>query len=277
MARKFRVGFYQFNPRFGKVPENLSKVLSELEDVNADLVVLPELAFTGYLFSNRREALELAEKPEKSPTLNALANLCKERDFYMVTGFAERRGDKVYNSALLVGPEGLLCSYRKLHLFNTEKDIFDPGDTPLSVVEVRGVKIGMMVCFDWAFPEVARSLALQGAELLCHPSNLVLPYCQQAMTTRCLENRVFAVTANRIGTERRPRGNLTFTGQSQITAPDGSILYRANPDNEEQHVLQIDPTLARDKRLTEKNHLFLDRRPQFYRTLCSGHSSETDS
>ena len=260
----FRTGFYQFYPRFGRVEENLEKVLRALEDIKADLVVLPELAFTGYYFESREETLNLAEDLANSPTLASLTRLCRENGFHLVTGFAEKAGAKIYNSALLIGPDGLVSTYRKLHLFNTEKDCFDPGNLPLPVVDVGGVKIGMMVCFDWVFPEAARTLALRGAELICHPSNLVLPYCQQAMTTRCLENRVFAVTANRIGTEKRPHGKLTFTGRSQITAPGGSILHRAAPDEEVVYVMEIDVTLARDKNLTPKNHLFQDRRPEYY-------------
>jgi predicted amidohydrolase len=267
-SRIIHVGFYQFHPRFGEIEANLEKVLNALNGVKADFLVLPELAFTGYFFVNRDEAISLAEDQATSPTLASLTALCHRNNFHLVTGFAEKEGDRIYNSALLIGPEGLVSTYRKLHLFNTEKDCFDPGNLPLSVVEVRGVKVGMMVCFDWVFPEVARTLALQGSELLCHPSNLVLPYCQQAMTTRCLENRVFAVTANRIGTEKRPHGELTFTGQSQITAPNGSILHRAKPDEETFHIMEIDIEKARDKNLTEKNHLFKDRRPEFYQDLC---------
>jgi len=267
-TRSFRVGFYQFYPQFGQVEKNLEKVLNALQNISADIIVLPELAFTGYLFRDRLETLDLAEEPEDSPTLTTLIELCRLRDLYLVTGFAEKDGGKVYNSTLLIGPGGLLHTYRKLHLFNTEKDCFDPGDLPLTVNLVRGVKIGMMVCFDWVFPEVARTLSLLGAEILCHPSNLVLPYCQQAMITRCLENRVFAVTANRFGNEKRPHGELTFTGQSQLTAPDGTILYRASPDKEVLFTTEIDIEGARDKKLTENNHLFLDRRPEFYGKLC---------
>ncbi len=263
-----KVGFYQFYPKFGRPRENLDTVLAALQDVDTDIIVLPELAFTGYLFKNREEALGLAEDPNDSAIVASLTNVCQSQGFHIVTGFAEKEGEKVYNSALLIGAGGVLSTYRKLHLFNTEKSCFDPGNLPLTVYRVQGVTIGMMVCFDWAFPEIARVLSLMGADLLCHPANLVLPYCQQAMTTRCLENRVFAVTANRVGTEDRPHARLTFTGQSQITAPDGAILYRAGPDEEGLFTMEIDIEKARDKRLTPHNHLFEDRRPEFYQALC---------
>ena len=263
----FRAGFFQFEPRFGAVGENLERVLSRLRGVEADLIVLPELAFTGYLFHDRSELLSLAENPLTSPTVESLVQLCYERDLLLVTGFAERSGERIFNSALLIGPEGIIHTYRKIHLFNTEKEYFDSGDTPLEPVEVRGVQIGLMICFDWVFPETARVLALQGADILCHPSNLVLSFCQQAMVTRCIENRVFAVTANRIGSETRPRGTLLFTGGSQIVSPKGEILHRAVRETEELYVAEIEVALARNKHMTERNDLFEDRRPLLYTSL----------
>jgi predicted amidohydrolase len=272
-----RIGFYQFAPRFGHVQENLSHVLDALREVRDALIVLPELAFTGYSFRDRAELLSLAEDPRDSDTVDALLALCRTQELYLVTGFAERSGlqaggrsagNRLYNSALLLGPEGLLHVYRKLHLFAREKECFDPGDRPLQVQEVRGVRVGMMVCFDWAFPEVARSLTLQGADLICHPSNLVLTYCQQTMLARCIENGVYAVTANRYGAEARPHGALTFTGQSQVVAPKGRLLYRAAAEGDELHLVEIDVALARDKCLTAQNDIVADRRPEFYRELC---------
>jgi predicted amidohydrolase len=263
----FKIGFFQFEPTFGEVEINLAKVLSALKNVDADLIVLPELAFTGYYFQNRSELMSMAEEPEISATVDGLTRLCRERNLFLVTGFAEKSGDKIFNSALLIGPHGVLSTYRKLHLFNTEKEYFDPGDTPLETIVVRDAKIGMMVCFDWAFPEVARMLSLQGADILCHPSNLVLDWCQKAMVTRCLENAVFAVTANRIGADIRPHGELKFTGQSQVTAPKGEIVHRAAPDKEELYVAEIDLGLARNKFMTKKNDVFRDRRPEFYTSL----------
>jgi len=121
-----------------------------------------------------------------------------------------------------------------------------------------------MICFDWIFPEAARTLALKGADIICHPSNLVLPYCQTAMVTRCLENHVFAITANRIGTEQRGVRTLTFTGGSQVTDTKGKILHRASTDREEVAVIEIDPQLAQDKHATANNHIFNDRRPEMY-------------
>ncbi|MCP4665928.1 MAG: acyltransferase [Deltaproteobacteria bacterium] len=262
-----RVGFFQFAPKFGQVATNLSKIVSALRGSKADIIVLPELAFTGYFFQDRSELASLAEDPSKSPTVSSLIALCRDSDFFLVTGFAERSAEKIFNSALLVGGDGVLHTYRKLHLFNTEKEYFDPGDTPLETIELRGARIGIMVCFDWVFPEVARVLALQGADILCHPSNLVLTYCQQAMRTRCLENSVFAVTTNRCGSDIRPRGALTFTGQSQMVAPEGELIYSAKPDGEELFIAEIDVSKARDKWMTQRNELLRDRRPEYYTDL----------
>ena len=132
-----KVGYYQFEPIFGEVESNLSKVLSALGRIEADLVVLPELAFTGYYFKDRSELLSLAEDVARSPVVDGLTRLCRRQGFHMVTGFAERYRDKVFNSALLIGPQGLIHTYRKLHLFNTEKECFDPGDIPLATVVNR--------------------------------------------------------------------------------------------------------------------------------------------
>jgi predicted amidohydrolase len=262
-----RAGYYQYHPEFGAPKRNLEKVEDSLAGVDADIIVLPELAFTGYFFEDRDELQELAEDVSDSPTVHGLSRLCKNNSFYLVVGFAERCKGRLYNTALVIGPSGLLHRYRKLHLFNTEKEYFDPGDTPLSTLEIRGAKVGVMICFDWVFPEVARTLALRGADLLCHPSNLVLTYCQKTMLTRSLENSVYSVTANRTGKETRPRGELLFTGKSQIVGPKGDIIASSNSDEEVVVLCDIDLSDARNKLITENNNLFADRRPEFYDSI----------
>ena len=262
-----KVGFYQYRPVFGNVSQNLNKVVTKLDNIQADLIVLPELAFTGYYFKDRSEVKTLAEDPARSTTVDALSALCKKGKFHLVTGFTEKAKDKYFNSALLVGPKGVEHVYRKIHLFNEEKIWFDDGDIPLQVNSIGNVRIGMMVCFDWIFPEVTRVLALQGADIICHPSNLVLGYCQQTMLTRCLENKVYAITTNRYGYDKRPHGNLRFTGHSQIVAPGGKLIYRARSQRDELLVMDIDPMLARDKSITPLNEVLRDRRPQYYSAI----------
>ncbi|MCG8324442.1 MAG: hypothetical protein MI673_02915 [Thiotrichales bacterium] len=259
-----RVAYYQFRPLFGKVGKNLDKVLSSLDKAEADLIVLPELAFTGYYFGDKQEAYDLAQDVTSSLIIEELTGLCQKGNFHLVTGFTEKYLDDCFNSSVLIGPEGVEHVYRKIHLFDKEKNVFTPGDTPLQVNSIGDVKIGMMVCFDWVFPEVTRTLALQGADIICQPSNLVLSYCQDAMITRCIENRVFAITANRFGADRRPQGELRFTGMSQIVAPGGRLLHRAASQREELYIQEIDIEEARNKHITETNEVLNDRRPEFY-------------
>jgi predicted amidohydrolase len=258
-----RAGVVQFQPEFGNVKRNLETLLSMVASEEADLFVLPELALSGYIFGSREEALSLSQGPG-GEEFNGVAGLARDRSATIVLGFAERAGDRLYNSSIMVFPDGTTCVYRKVQLFCDEKRIFDPGDKSPEVVEIAGVRLGMMICFDWIFPEVARTLALKGADILCHSTNLVLPFCQDAMVTRCIENRVFALTSNRVGTERRAGQELTFTGRSQVVTPRGEILTRADVVGEGVFVVDIDPMLARNKAITDVNDVLGDRRPELY-------------
>ena len=258
-----RAAIFQFAPAFGEVAANVARIARAARAVDAGLWVLPELATTGYLFADRAECQALAE-PATGPTLQALADLCRERSTSMVVGFAERFEEHLYNSAAFVSPDGVIAVYRKVHLFDRERLTFDPGPDPFRVAPLEGHRLGMMVCFDWVFPESARSLALQGADVVAHPSNLVLPYCQDAMVTRALENGVFCLTANRVGDEHRAGVELSFTGRSQIVDPRGRVLARAPADTEITIVADLDLDLARDKALTSRNDRLGDRRPECY-------------
>lgn len=262
-----QVGYFQFKPVFGRTQKNLKKVINKIKEVDADLIVLPELAFSGYYFKDRDEVKTLSEDPGNSSTFESLISLCHDRDLYLITGFAEKAQDKYFNSAALIGPQGIVHIYRKLHLFFEEKNWFDPGDISLQVQEVRGAKLGIMICFDWFFPEVMRILTIKQADIICHPSNLVLSYCQQSMLSRSIENIVFVVTANRFGEDKRPHGTLKFTGKSQIVAPKGILLHRAHSQREVLFITDIDPDLARDKNITSLNQIITDRRPEFYKSL----------
>jgi predicted amidohydrolase len=130
-----------------------------------------------------------------------------------------------------------------------------------------------MICFDWFFPETTRILALQGADIICHPANLVLPYCQDAIITYCLVNRVFAITANRTGEEARGSKKWRYTGKSQITSPEARVLYQAAEENEEVGVVEIDVTKSRNKRLNKYNDFFDDRRVELYQDLINKNES----
>ena len=154
--------------------------------------------------------------------------------------------------------------YRKIHLFYKEKNWFSPGDTDLELFRIDDVRIGVIICFDWIFPEATRTLALKGADVICHPSNLLFPYAQNAMLTRSIENRVYTVTANRIGSEDRDGNKYNFTGMSQITSPKMELLMRASENKEEVGISEIDVRLSRDKAITSLNDIFEDRRTGFY-------------
>lgn len=265
---QIKVGFLQTAPVFGDIEGNVARAVKRLGRKDTDgleLVVLPELFSTGYQFTTKKELRSLAEDAKDGHSVRRLCALAKERGMHIVAGIAERDGKKLFNSSVLIGPKGVSAIYRKAHLFWNEKDIFTPGDTPLEVVNIGKARVGMMICFDWIFPEVARALALKGADIICHPSNLVLPHCPQAMITRALENRVFAITANRVGTEDRGKGGaLTFIGKSQIVSARGELLVRASGKRAAFGVADIDVKLARDKRITPRNHIFRDRRQDIF-------------
>ncbi|HXZ97926.1 MAG TPA: nitrilase-related carbon-nitrogen hydrolase, partial [Candidatus Acidoferrum sp.] len=225
-----------------------------LERSRADLMVLPELFNTGYNFSNRRQIEKVAEHIPTGYTSQKLLEISRDRNMTIVAGIVERRGTSLYNS-VIVARRGRAFKYRKVHLFFREKKFFKPGNE----FKVFG-DLGVMICFDWFFPESARTLMLKGARIIAHPSNLVLPYCPHAMRTRCIENRIFAVTADRIGRERE----LKFIGRSEIVDTKGRILYCASSNREEVAVREIDLRKAADKRMTLANDIIKDRRRDVY-------------
>jgi predicted amidohydrolase len=170
---------------------------------------------------------------------------------------------------MLVGPSGVRAVYRKLHLFEREQEWFEPGNLPLAVTRVGPARVGILICFDWRFPEAARALALAGADVIAHPSNLVFPDAQRIMLGRAFENRVYVVTANRTGVDDRPAGRVRFTGHSQIADPDGRVLARATAAETCARGADCDLVRARDKALTGLTHLFTSRRPEHYRVLTA--------
>jgi predicted amidohydrolase len=270
----FRVAFVQGAPRFGRVAENLERGLELAASVEADLVVLPELWSSGYVFSSHAEVDSLAEDAHHGPTARALSAAARREACHLVAGFPERHRGRFYNSALLVGPSGVKAVYRKLHLFEREQQWFSPGDLPLAIHRVGPARVGLLICFDWRFPETARALALMGADVIAHPSNLVFPNAQAAMVTRAIENRIYTVTANRTGTESRPGGRVAFTGRSQIVDPGGAIVARADARESCARAARVDLAKARDKSLTPMTHLFRSRRPRFYRRVTAGASRD---
>ncbi len=265
-----RIVCLQTEPCFGAREDNLADAERRLRGVEADLVVLPELFATGYSFRDRAEAISFAEPAHGGPTVERLCRWSTETGGIVVGGFPEVDGERLFNTCVAVAAGAVLAVYRKVHLFGFEGEIYDPGDTPFGVVTHGGLRVGLMICFDWVFPEAARCLALAGADVLAHPSNLVLPFCRQAMPIRALENGVFAVTANRVGTEHRPpRPELPFTGHSQILSPLGEVLAEAGGGEPELLSVDVDLTRARDKSLASGNDRMAERRPGFYGPLLA--------
>ena len=249
-----RVGFVQMNPKLLQVEENVDRALRFLERTRADLMVLPELFNTGYNFRSRSEVERVAERAPSGYTTQRLLDGSLDRNMTIVAGIVERRGTSFYNSAV-VARRGRAFTYRKVHLFFKEKKFFKPGNE----FRVFG-DLGVMICFDWFFPESARTLMLKGAKIIAHPSNLVLPFCPHAMRTRCVENRIFAITADRVGRER----DLKYIGRSEILDTKGRILYCASSNREEVVVREINLREAANKRMTSMNDLIHDRRPEVY-------------
>ena len=261
-----KIGFLQLRPQFGRVKDNVKSAKSMLSGLTDATVVLPELFNTGYLFRNREEVKDLAESVTTGYTVAEMKKLAKKQSLNLIFGMAESKNRRYFNSSVLITSAGKVHTYQKAHLFDREKLFFQPGTGALKPVQLDGGKVGMMICFDWIYPEVTRVLAIEGAQVICHPSNLVLPFCQEAMRTRSIENRVFTVTANRIGTEKRGV-SLTFTGKSQIVDPSGEVLVSAGERSESLKVVEIDVEQANDKMVTPNNDLFKDRKVALYKAL----------
>jgi len=251
----------QFAPILGDVAANIQLLSQRFQSAwESDLVVLPELASSGYRFSCRDEAMACAGTLQDSAFVEFLKQQAETNGCCIVSGFNERYGDDLFNSSILVQPDGVIHLYRKLHLFWDEKDIFTPGNLGVNVFDTPVGRVGMLICFDWMFPEVWRMMALKGAQVVCHPSNLVLPSCQSVVPSYALVNRYYVVTANRIGKER----DLLFTGGSLICSPKGSVMVSGSSDQEHVLFAGISPSLSDDKQVTPRNHALDHRRKDVY-------------
>ncbi|MBU2649895.1 MAG: carbon-nitrogen hydrolase [Bacteroidetes bacterium] len=257
-------GYFQFSPVLGDVNANIHILEKAFQSAPLpDILVLPELANSGYNFSSAGEARKYSETLVNSPFLEFLRETSRKRNIYIVSGFNENDGNEIYNTAIITGPEGIVGKYRKIHLFMNEKDYFAPGNLGFQVFRSELGILGMLICFDYIFPEAWRIIAMKGASLICHPSNLVTPYAQKVVPAHSVINRLFVITANRTGTER----DLTFTGQSFITDPEGNVFCKAPGDEAVLNFLDLDLTRSDNKMITARNHVFNDRKPGFYKEL----------
>jgi predicted amidohydrolase len=274
--RTLRVAVAQYEPRIGDLNGNRAAAVGWMERAageGAQLVVLPELASSGYVFSGDEEAGQLAEDADTGATVAALVDACRRHSLHVVAGLAEAGEGCRHNSAVVVGPEGRLATYRKLHLFYDEQSWFRPG-SELVVVDLPVARVGVAICYDLWFPEVARALALRGAEIIAIPTNWVSSfrsrlhdehgYCQgdvMAMAAAAANGTPVAC-ADRIGVER----GVTFLGASIIVGADGwPLAGPASPDREELLVAEVDlAAVERARWRTPRNHLLRDRRPEVY-------------
>lgn len=276
MTRNVRIAVAQYEPRVGDVEGNREAAVRWARDAGrqgAQLIVLPELASSGYVFEEEEEAQRTAEDADAGPLVSDLTAVSRDTGSYIVAGLNERGSGVRHNSAVLVGPEGRLATYRKLHLFNDEKSWFEAGDD-LPIVDLPFGRVGMIICFDLWFPEPARALALAGAEVIAVPTNWVASfkrtvyddrgYCQGdyvAMATAA-QNAVVMACADRIGTER----GTQFLGASIIVGVDGwPAAGPASRDGEELLLADVDlDEVERARTRTPRNHLLGDRRPDAY-------------
>ena len=262
----------QTEPKLGEKKRNLEVCLGRLEEAaaaGAQLLVLPECAIPGYMFDSGDEAMPYAEEIP-GPTTEALAEACRRLDVYAVCGLLERDGDVIHNAAVLVGPESLIGSYRKTHLPFLGVDRFVVPGEELPVFETPLGRIGLEICYDLRFPEVTRTLALKGADIVAHPTNF--PMAAKVQTevitlARAAENRVYLLTANRVGKERWGE----FCGWSQIVDPYGRRLAEAGETEEALLVADVELEKARDKDYVIPGeyelYLFGHRRPELYSAL----------
>jgi predicted amidohydrolase len=255
----------QFETLYKERIKNINKITSYINDIDSDILVFPELATSGYYFTNKNELLAVAEE-FNGQTIKQIQKLSTSLNKIIVLGIPELFEGKVYNSAVIVFPNPELSTiYRKTHLFYKERYVFEEGDTGFSVIEYNGLRLGTMICYDWRFPEAARTLALDGADLIVCPSNLVTGVWQNVMSARALENKVYMAVSNKIGTESDGKETLAFNGESAIYSYDGSYLAKASNNCEEVITAEIFPERTRDKSFNEINDIFEDRRPQFYK------------
>lgn len=245
----------------------LDAAVGEAVEQGAQLVVLPELAATGYVFADRGEAFARAE-PADGELLRHWCDLSTRHGIVLVGGFAERNGDLVHNSAAVVADGAVRAVYRKAHLWDSEKEIFTPGQERPPVVATSLGRIAVVVCYDLEFPEWVRLAATAGAQLLAAPTNWPdspRPAGERAMEVVRVQaaasvNRVFVVAADRCGSER----GTDWVGGSVIVGPSGFPL--AGPARPEPTVLVADLDLgeADDKAISARNNVVTDRRPDLY-------------
>jgi len=274
-----KIACVQMDVRIGEVERNLDAMEERLRAAAASssvLTVFPECAVSGYCFENLAEARPFAESVP-GPATDRISTLCDELNVYAVFGLIETDGNSVFNTAVLTGPNGVIGSYRKVHLpfLGVDRHVAF-GNQPFAVHAAGDLRVGMNICYDSAFPEAARSLALLGADLIALPTNWppgAECVAAHVLNTRAMENSVYFAAANRVGTER----GFKFIGRSRICGPQGETLAASEDTSETILYAEIDPELARSKTAVREpgRHAIdrmADRRPEMYGRLVEPHS-----
>jgi len=274
MTDKIKVAGVQMDLEIKQNRENLDKLIRLLRTASgqgAKLVVFPECALSGFVFGSRAEALPYMETIP-GPATDKVADACRELGVFTVFGLLEKDGEKCYNSAALIGPQGLIGKYRKSHLPCMGIDRFlDCGHDPYQVYQTPIGNIGLFICYDCNFPEVSRALALQGADILILPTNWPVGRAKvpkYIIIARAYENKVHLIAVNRVGRER----GTSFLGLSKILNVYGDTLAEASETREEIIYAEINPAEARQKHTTVtpgefEVDFFRDRQPELYRRL----------
>ncbi len=270
----FVVAGIQCDPQIARPELNLEMIAdlaARARAAGAALAIFPECAVSGYCFDSAEEALEVAE-PVPGPATTALVAIAKRLDLHLVVGMLERAGEQLYNVAVLVGPSGLIGSYRKIHLPFLGVDRFTAhGREGFQVYDTTLARLGVNICYDCSFPESARVMMLGGVDLIALPTNwpesggCAVP--DFVVPTRALENKVYYAAVNRVGIER----GVKFIGRSAIVDPFGKTLAAAS-DTEQMLLAEINPALARDKHIVRvpgehEIHRLNDRQPDQYGPL----------
>lgn len=281
---KTNIACAQIDCVLGEPATNRNKIVASIRaaaERDAQLVIFPECALTGYAFNSLEEAIPFAEKLD-GPSSTAIAEVCRETKAYAIVGFLEADRDKYYNAAMVVGPDGIVGSYRKVHLPFIGIDRFvTPGDRPFQVLELPFGKVGVNICYDISFPESARVLKLMGAELIALITNWPTAAWRSpafVASTRALENHVFYAAVDRVGTER----GWQFIGQSKVIDCNGDTLAEAGPDAEELLVVPVELQEANNNRIVNVAGAYevdrlKDRRPEFYQLISEDQSSRSKS
>lgn len=276
MSTLYRIAGVQMDVLLGQKSHNLGRIEDfsrEARRRGAHLAVFPECALPGYCFDSLDEARPHAEAVP-GPSCQRLAALCRELELFVVVGLLELAGDLVYNACLLIGPQGVVGHYRKVHLPFLGIDRFAAhGQGPLGVYDAGGLKVGMNICYDGSFPEASRVMALEGADLIVLPTNWPPAACcfaSHVINTRALENNVYYLSVNRVGEER----GVHFIGQSRMCQPSGDTIAEASPEGEDIFYADVDPVIARQKHLIRdpgKHEIdrIRDRRPELYGRLVA--------